>query len=94
MASYKVVQARLQRLMDEMDLFSEDAPDDSDDVYIGENLDEFETLEEDSESEQDYSDGNDTGDENPTEENHVYLGVAAKGKENIKVENTALQQEC
>lgn len=84
MASYETEQARLQRLMDEMDIFSDDAPDDSDDEFIGETLDEFETREEDSESEQDLSDGNETGNEDPTEESHVYLGKAAKGKENIK----------
>ncbi|KAG5892261.1 hypothetical protein JTB14_034212 [Gonioctena quinquepunctata] len=53
MGTYEAEQARLERLMDET--FDEEGLDDTDDEFINEELDVFETREEDSESEQDLS---------------------------------------
>lgn len=50
MTSYGAEQTRLQRFMDETDIYSNDK-------YFSENHDEFEIREGDSESEQDLSDG-------------------------------------
>ncbi|KAG5879537.1 hypothetical protein JTB14_005544 [Gonioctena quinquepunctata] len=53
-----LISARLERLMDET--FDEEGLDDTDEEFINEELDVFETREEDSESEQDLSDREDS----------------------------------
>ncbi|KAG5865840.1 hypothetical protein JTB14_030257 [Gonioctena quinquepunctata] len=57
MCTYEAEQARLERLMDET--FDEEGLDDTDEEFINEELDVFETREEDTESEQDLSDRED-----------------------------------
>ncbi|KAG5880974.1 hypothetical protein JTB14_018703 [Gonioctena quinquepunctata] len=54
MGTHEAEQARLERLMDET--FDEEGFDDTDEEFINEELDVFETREEDSESEQVLSD--------------------------------------
>ncbi|KAG5867191.1 hypothetical protein JTB14_031960 [Gonioctena quinquepunctata] len=76
--TYEAEQARLERLMDET--FDEEGLDDTDEEFINEELDVFETREEDSESEQDLSDREDLteGDSNEP----YYLGKTSKNEPN------------
>ncbi|KAG5884338.1 hypothetical protein JTB14_007845 [Gonioctena quinquepunctata] len=70
MGTYEAEQARLERLMDET--FDEEGLDDTDEEFINEELDVFETREEDSKSEQDLSDREDLTEEDPHKP--YYLG--------------------
>ncbi|KAG5881294.1 hypothetical protein JTB14_031084 [Gonioctena quinquepunctata] len=70
MCTYEAEQARLERLMDET--FDGEGLDDTDEEFINEELDVFETREEDSESEQDLSDREDLTEENSNKP--YYLG--------------------
>ncbi|KAG5888596.1 hypothetical protein JTB14_004778 [Gonioctena quinquepunctata] len=76
--TYEAEQARLERLMDET--FDEEGLDDTDEEFINEELDVFETREEDSESEQDLSDREDLTEEDSTKP--YYLGKPSKNKPN------------
>ncbi|KAG5868428.1 hypothetical protein JTB14_029044 [Gonioctena quinquepunctata] len=78
MGTYEAEQARLERLMDE--IFDEEGLDDTDEEFINEELDVFETREEDSESEQDLSDREDLTEEDSNKP--YYRGKPSKNKPN------------
>ncbi|KAG5871308.1 hypothetical protein JTB14_030430 [Gonioctena quinquepunctata] len=78
MGTYEAEQARLERLMYEE--FDEEGLDDTDEEFINEELDVFETREEDSESEQDLSDREDLTEEDSNKP--YYLGKPSKNKPN------------
>ncbi|KAG5882045.1 hypothetical protein JTB14_032555 [Gonioctena quinquepunctata] len=78
MGTYEAEQARLERLMDET--FDEEGLDDMDEEFINEELDVFETREEDSESEQDFSDREDLTEEDSNKP--YYVGKPSRNKPN------------
>ncbi|KAG5883950.1 hypothetical protein JTB14_031775 [Gonioctena quinquepunctata] len=91
MGSYEAEQARLERLMDET--FDEEGLDDTDEEFINEELDVFETREEDSESEQDPSDREDLTEEDSNKP--YYLGKPSKNKPNDAIRwFSTLESKC